>query len=81
MQKVFVLRWGHRLRDKRLTTHVALAARALGASKLILTDAVDKKIQQKIESVTKDWGGHFLFVMGVPWKQAVRKWRGEKGIV
>lgn len=81
LSKAAVLRWGHRLRDKRLTTHVALAARALGASKLILTDTNDKKIREKIENVTKDWGGRFLFEMGVPWKQAVKKWRRKKGIV
>jgi len=32
MPKIVVLRWGHRLqRDARLTTHVVLTARALGA--------------------------------------------------
>ena len=42
MQKVFVLRWGHRpQRDARLTTHVALAARALGASTHFLIDEND----------------------------------------
>ena len=81
MSKVAVLRWGHRSRDQRLTTHVALAARALGASKLILTDTHDRKIQQKIEDVTENWGGHFHIEMGVSWKQAVKKWRGEKGVV
>lgn len=81
MPEVIVLRWGHRLRDKRLTTHVALTARALGASKLILADVRDEKIKEKIESVTKNWGGHFIFEMGVPWKHAVRDWKKKKGLV
>ena len=81
MPEVVVLRWGHRLRDKRLTTHVALTARALGAAKLILADVRDEKIKEKIESVTKSWGGHFIFEMGVPWKQAVKEWKKKKGLV
>ena len=81
MQKIVVLRWGHRLRDKRLTTHVALTARALGASKLVLVDVRDGKIKEKIEGVSETWGGHFLFEMGVPWKQVVAKWRKRGGVV
>jgi tRNA (cytidine56-2'-O)-methyltransferase len=43
---ITVLRIGHRLgRDKRITTHVALVARAFGANK-ILVDTVDKKIME-----------------------------------
>ncbi|HJW97957.1 MAG TPA: tRNA (cytidine(56)-2'-O)-methyltransferase, partial [Candidatus Bathyarchaeia archaeon] len=42
MVKIVVLRWGHRpQRDARLTTHVALAARALGANGLVLSDIDD----------------------------------------
>jgi len=46
MVKVVVLRWGHRpQRDVRLTTHVALIARAFGADGIILSDTEDKKIK------------------------------------
>jgi len=82
MPKVVVLRWGHRpCRDARLTTHVALAARALGASGLILTDIEDEKIKETIEKVTKNWGGPFFFEMGTPWKKAVKDWKVRGGIV
>lgn len=81
MPEVIVLRWGHRLRDKRLTTHVALTARAIGASKLILADVKDEKIKEKIEGMKKHWGGSFIFEMGIPWKQAVRKWKKKDGLV
>ncbi len=81
MPKVVVLRWGHRYRDQRLTTHVALTARALGASGFILSDIEDEKIRQMIEKVTKQWGGYFFFQMGVPWKQAVKEWKKREGIV
>jgi tRNA (cytidine56-2'-O)-methyltransferase len=77
-----VLRWGHRpSRDARLTTHVALAARALGASGLILSDIEDRKIKETIDEITQSWGGPFFFEMGVPWKEAVSSWKTRNGIV
>ena len=81
MRKVVVLRWGHRYRDKRLTSHVALTARALGASGLILADARDDKVKATIEKVKEQWGGDFWVEMGSRWRQVVRDWRGEGGIV
>ncbi|MGA3191373.1 MAG: tRNA (cytidine(56)-2'-O)-methyltransferase [Candidatus Bathyarchaeia archaeon] len=82
MPRVVVLRWGHRpLRDARLTSHVALAARAFGAAGLILSDANDVKIKDSIEKVTREWGGPFFFEMGTPWKRAVHGWRVNGGLV
>jgi len=82
MPKVVVLRWGHRLqRDARLTTHVVLTARALGASGLILSDIKDKRIKETVEKVTKNWGGPFFFEMGVSWKKAVKEWKEKGGVV
>jgi tRNA (cytidine56-2'-O)-methyltransferase len=82
MPKVVVLRWGHRpRRDARLTTHVALTARALGASGLILANIEDEKIKETIEKVAKNWGGPFFFEMGTPWKEAVKDWKAKGGIV
>lgn len=82
MPKVVVLRWGHRpTRDARLTTHVILTARALGATGLILSDIKDSKLKQTIDKVTLNWGGPFFFEMGVPWKKVVRDWRERGGVV
>jgi tRNA (cytidine56-2'-O)-methyltransferase len=82
MSEIIVLRWGHRpSRDARLTTHVALTARALGASEIILTDVNDKKIKETVEKVTRSWGGKFRFEMGTPWKKAVRAWKAQGGLV
>jgi tRNA (cytidine56-2'-O)-methyltransferase len=53
LPKVVVLRWGHRDRDKRLTSHVALTARALGASSFILADVRDEKVKVTVEKVAK----------------------------
>lgn len=82
MTEAVVLRWGHRAnRDARLTTHVALAARALGASGIILSDVEDRKIKETVEKVTEDWGGSFFIKMGTPWREIIRNWRAEGGIV
>jgi tRNA (cytidine56-2'-O)-methyltransferase len=81
MPKVVVLRWGHRDRDKRLTSHVALTARALGASGFILADVRDEKVKATVEKVTKQWGGAFHFEMGTPWKHVVKEWRTNNGLV
>jgi tRNA (cytidine56-2'-O)-methyltransferase len=82
MPRVVVLRWGHRpQRDARLTTHVALVARAFGAAGLILSDTEDPRVRDSIEKVTQEWGGPFSFEMGIPWKRAVQEWRTEGGLV
>ncbi len=81
LPKIVVLRWGHRDRDKRLTSHVALTARALGASGFILTDVSDKKVKATVEKVAEQWGGSFHFEMGKSWRQVVKEWRAKNGVV
>jgi tRNA (cytidine56-2'-O)-methyltransferase len=82
MLKVIVLRWGHRLqRDPRLTTHVALTARALGAAGFILSDINDIQIKETIDKIVKNWGGPFSFEMGTPWTKIVKNWKTKGGII
>jgi tRNA (cytidine56-2'-O)-methyltransferase len=64
-----------------LTTHVALTARALGASGIFLTDVEDEKIRKTVSEVVENWGGSFFFQMGAPWKQIVKNWRTNGGLV
>jgi tRNA (cytidine56-2'-O)-methyltransferase len=73
---VAVLRVGHRPgRDPRLTTHLALAARALGASRLFLQPP-DPALGERIAAVARRWGGTFT-ITGVPhWKPVVDAYRG-----
>jgi tRNA (cytidine56-2'-O)-methyltransferase len=80
--KVVVLRWGHRpQRDARLTSHVALTARALGASGFVLSDAVDEHIKETVEKVSVTWGGDFFFDMGTKWRNTVRDWKAKGGVI
>ena len=54
-----VLRIGQRIvRDDRVTTHVALVARAFGASKIYMNE-VDPEIQYTVEKMNDTWGGDF----------------------
>lgn len=56
---VVVLRLGHRPgRDERITTHVGLTARALGADRFVLA-ATDAGPLERIDEVTERFGGPF----------------------
>ena len=82
MQRIVVLRWGHRVqRDVRLTTHVALTARALGASGFLLSEEKDETIRATVEKITENWGGDFFFEMGVSWKHSVKSWKNNGNTV
>lgn len=55
-----ILRLNHRIaRDKRLTTHVALTARAFGANKIYYSGQKDSNLENSIKKVTKRFGGPF----------------------
>ncbi|MDD3564451.1 MAG: tRNA (cytidine(56)-2'-O)-methyltransferase, partial [Methanothrix sp.] len=57
--RVVVLRLGHRPeRDKRITTHVGLVARAFGAEEMILAGRYEKLVSG-LEDVAHRWGGDF----------------------
>ena len=82
MPKILVLRWGHRLiRDARLTTHVALAARALGADGIIISDIEDPKIEETTMKISRNWGGKFSFKMGTKWQTILKEWKDKGDIV
>lgn len=78
MASITVLRLGHRIpRDERVTTHVALTARALGATR-ILVDRRDRELEARIASVVKRFGGAFEIETGVAWRRILKDWRGIK---
>ena len=76
VEDVRVLRVGHRPgRDPRLTTHVALTARALGARRLYLHPA-DPGIAERLAAVRERWGGEFE-VEGIDdYRALLRTWPG-----
>ncbi len=80
--RVYVLRLGHRPeRDKRITTHVGLVARAFGANGFILADICDEHVMESIRGVLERWGGRMHLECGVPGKRYVREWKRGGGEV
>ncbi len=82
MQKVYVLRIGHRPeRDKRVSTHVALTARAFGACGIYF-DVEDPKLFESVEDVCGRWGRDNglceFFVEKRSWKSLLRNFDGLK---
>ncbi len=70
--RVDVLRIGHRPgRDPRLTTHLALAARAFGARRMFLNPP-DEEVAATVEKVAANWGGAFRVEPASRWRDVVR---------
>ncbi|HEW63786.1 tRNA (cytidine(56)-2'-O)-methyltransferase [Fervidicoccus fontis] len=79
-----VLRLGHRpKRDKRITTHTALVARAFGASYYFLSEVCDMSVMDNVLSVEKRWGRGFKLVScGLSYKDYISIWRNYmKGVI
>jgi tRNA (cytidine56-2'-O)-methyltransferase len=75
---VTVLRLGHRPeRDKRITTHVCLAARAFGAERVLIAER-DDKLVENIRGVVKRFGGSFEVESGTGWKRVLKDFQGTK---
>ncbi|MCK4550351.1 MAG: tRNA (cytidine(56)-2'-O)-methyltransferase [Candidatus Aenigmarchaeota archaeon] len=76
---ITVLRLGHRrFRDMRITTHVALTARAFGAKKVILSGEKDDKILESVADVSKRWGGGLEITYDKNWKKIIKDFKGTK---
>ncbi|WP_281193624.1 tRNA (cytidine(56)-2'-O)-methyltransferase [Halorubrum sp. F4] len=74
--EVVVLRYGHRPgRDDRMTTHVGLTARALGADRVILPDNAGQSAET-VRGVTDRFGGPFGVELREDQKAIVRNWEG-----
>lgn len=72
-----VLRIGHRPdRDKRMTTHVALVARAFGADE-ILVDKKDSVLEKNLRGVCERFGGDVKIETGVKWRKVMDNWKGR----
>ncbi|MDR3282370.1 MAG: tRNA (cytidine(56)-2'-O)-methyltransferase [Candidatus Methanoplasma sp.] len=70
------MRIGHRpQRDKRVTTHVALTARAMGASG-IFVDTADPVLEENVRSVVERFGGDYSIRTGIGWRDALNGFDG-----
>ncbi len=81
MVRSAILRIGHRHdRDQRVTTHVGLTGRALGADGMYLA-ADDPGVVTSIEGVARRFGGSFFVQNNVSWKRCIREFQESGGAV
>ena len=79
--RIVILRLGHRIqRDQRITTHVGLTARALGAEGMLL-DSDDSGIEKSLNEAEMRWGGSFYVRRISSWKSEIKKWKDSGGKV
>ncbi|MBS7287457.1 MAG: tRNA (cytidine(56)-2'-O)-methyltransferase [Candidatus Freyarchaeota archaeon] len=80
--RVVVLRLGHRpVRDERVSTHLALVARAFGASEIIFPEQEDVNVRRKVEDVVERFGGSFKVSFERSWHNIIREWTARGGVV
>lgn len=60
-----------------MTTHVALAARAFGAQR-ILVDTRDAALEKSVRDVVRRFGGPFEIETGIAWRRALKEFQGAK---
>lgn len=79
---VAVLRLSHRkIRDKRVTTHVVLVARALSATKCFYSGDRDFELEERIRKITEKWGGNFQIEYCKNWKNLIKNLKSQNYFV
>ena len=79
-QKLFALRLDHRPhRDMRISTHIALVARAFGMDGVFFSGVPDKKLCERVNKVTENFGGDFSIKTGCNWRKVIDHWRSHGG--
>lgn len=74
--EVVVCRFGHRPgRDDRMTTHVGLTARALGADRVVFPDNAGQS-KETVEDITGRFGGPFEVELSDEQPALIRDWDG-----
>ena len=74
---VVVLRLGHRPgRDERMTTHVGLTARALGADRVVIAGQASDP-EATVEEVTDRFGGPFEVEVTDGYRRLLGEWTGS----
>lgn len=80
--EVVVLRIGHRVgRDKRISTHVGLVARAFGARGIIYIGTIESSVVETLRKVIDTWGGPFTVEVKPSYRAIINEWKKTGGIV
>lgn len=73
---VHILRLSHRAaRDKRVTTHLGLVARAFGAEKMLVTGLKDEHLADSIGRIVENWGGPFEVEFTKSWRSVITDYK------
>jgi len=76
---VHVFRLSHRaFRDKRISTHCGLVARAMGAEKIIYSGERDREMEESLHNVVKQWGGDFKVEYAPKWRDLIKNYKKKK---
>lgn len=77
-----MLRLGHRVsRDKRISTHVGLVARAFGARGIVYVGEVEDAVIEKLKGVVAVWGGDFRIERRESYREVIEEWKQQGGAV
>lgn len=78
-RKIGILRLSHRhFRDQRMTTHVALTARALGADSFAYTGEHDINMENSLRDIVTRFGGNFSVTYLEGYAAYMKQWQGKK---
>jgi tRNA (cytidine56-2'-O)-methyltransferase len=70
---IIVLRLSHRVkRDKRISTHCGLVARAFGADKIVFSGEKDTSMINSLRKVRNRWGGSFVVEYKKDWRKFLK---------
>lgn len=76
--KIAVLRLGHRLpRDERISTHVALVARAFGADRMIYSGQHDQGLESSVLRLVSSFGGDFTVGYEKNFRKVIREHKAK----
>lgn len=70
VKKIEVIRYGHREeRDRRVTSHCCLVARAFGADRIVVCGKKDKALEKSVEGINRNWGRGISLAFSKNWKK------------
>ncbi|MHA1708037.1 MAG: tRNA (cytidine(56)-2'-O)-methyltransferase [Candidatus Heimdallarchaeaceae archaeon] len=77
---ISVLRLSHRLvRDKRMSTHLALVSRALGITEFYYSGEHDSSVEKSVIQVCNEWGGNFSIIHVENPLKFTKEWKKKGG--
>lgn len=65
------------MRDKRISTHIGLVARAFGADKLVL-DVRDPEVRDSIKKVDNEWGPSLEIEVAEDCMEYIKDFKGDR---